>query len=644
MTQAFTKTLIHPRISAARPLKPKLMKPIHYDVHLFDAVRHLLLITMYIEASDKQSLPATLTLALPAWIPGSYMVRDFACNVTEISAQDLTKKRSAPLKLVKTDKHSWQLNLSASTTSVSVSMLVYAWDLSVRGAHFDQTHCFFNGTSVFLRLHEFESIKHTVSLHATLPELKQWRIATSMMHTGGLVKTPSRLSEITQTQFFATDYDELIDHPFEIGSFQHASYKVGATLHHIAITGKSKVDMHRLCSDLKKICEAQIQFFEPSTKKPPYKDYWFLIMTVGDGYGGLEHRGSTALICSRNDLPFEGMPSLNRDVASSAGHDGYQTFLGLASHEFFHTWNVKRIRPKTFSPYDLDKEHYTRLLWIFEGFTSYYDDLFLVRTGLIDEKTYLKTLAKTISGVQKTPGRLRQSVADSSFDAWTKYYKQDENSVNAIVSYYTKGSLVALALDLTIRARTAGKKGSGKSLDDVMRLMWQNYKLGTLVDENDFVRLVEEATGVDVYLEVQRWAYGTEDIAWLPILSELGLELHWSNASNDAVWLGAKLSSAGAAGLTVQNAVGHGPLAQAGISAGDTLVAIDGVKASDSSLKALQQRAKPNEVVQVHAFRRDELMTFTVQLAAPPMHDAEIKTLTKRNKQQHNLYVSWLQK
>jgi predicted metalloprotease with PDZ domain len=609
------------------------MEPIQYTVHLFDAARHLLLITMKVEASENEFLPESLSLALPAWIPGSYMVRDFARNVTEITALDLSKRRPSPLKPQKTDKHSWLLSLEQKSKAVSVSMLVYAWDLSVRGAHFDQTHCFFNGTSVFLRLRGFEDTTHTVQLHTNLPELKGWRIATSMAHSSGLLKTPLELTDASKTHFLAANYDELIDHPFEIGSFQHTSFKAGGTSHHVAITGNAKVDLDRLCADLKAICEAQIQFFEPSSKKPPYRDYWFLVMAVGDGYGGLEHRASTALICSRNDLPFEGMPSLNKDLAGSAGHDGYQTFLGLASHEFFHTWNVKRIRPKTFAPYDLDKEHYTRLLWIFEGFTSYYDDLFLVRTGLIDEKTYLKTLAKTLSGVQKTPGRLRQSVADSSFDAWTKYYKQDENSVNAIVSYYTKGSLVALALDLTIRARTAGKKGGAKSLDDVMQLMWQNYKLGKLVDENEFVALVEEATGVDVFLEVQTWAHGTEDIAWQPILSELGLELHWSSTSDDAVWLGAKLSSAGVAGLTVQNAVGHGPLAQAGISAGDTLVAINGVKASDSSLRALQQRAKPKDIVQVHAFRRDELMAFNVQLAEPPLHDAEIKALTKRNKQ-----------
>jgi predicted metalloprotease with PDZ domain len=619
------------------------MNSITYEVHLFDATRHLLLVTMHISASQNQHLPATLELALPAWIPGSYMVRDFAKNVTEITAQNHTKKRAVALKLTKTDKHSWQLDLPPKTTAVSVSMLVYAWDLSVRGAHFDQTHCFFNGTSVFLRLRGFENIEHTVTIASNLPELKQWRIATSMRHTSGLLKAPLPLNNATKSHFFAGNYDELIDHPFEIGDLQHATFRAANTTHHIVISGKAKVDLTRLRQDLQSICEAQIRFFEPVTQKPPYKDYWFLVMAVGSGYGGLEHRASTALICSRNDLPFEGMPTLNKNSKAAIAHDGYQTFLGLASHEFFHTWNVKRIKPQTFAPYDLDKEHYSRLLWIFEGFTSYYDDLFLVRSGLIDDKTYLQMLAKTFSGVQKTPGRLRQSVAESSFDAWTKYYKQDENSINAIVSYYTKGSLIALALDLTIRARSAGKKTGVKSLDDVMRLMWTHYKAGVLLDENDFVEVVAKATGVDVSFEVQHWAYGTDDIAWPPILVALGLELEWKNASSDAVWLGAKINNAEPAGLSIQNAVGHGPLAKAGVSAGDMLIAFDGIKASDAALKALLQRSKPNDLLHFHAFRRDELMSFQVRLEAPPTHDAEIKPLTKRNKEQQSQYVSWLQ-
>jgi predicted metalloprotease with PDZ domain len=216
---------------------------------------------------------------------------------------------------------------------------------------------------------------------------------------------------------------------------------------------------------MKKICEAQIAFFEPKTRKAPMDRYVFMTMVVGEGYGGLEHRASTALICNRNDMPVKHNPEMS---------EGYKAFLGLCSHEYFHTWNVKRIKPAVFADYDLRQESYTSLLWLFEGFTSYYDDLMLVRSGLIDEAAYLKLVSKTINGVLRGSGRLKQSVAESSFDAWTKYYRQDENSPNAIVSYYTKGSLVALGLDLTIRAETAGKK----SLDDVMRTvaaLWPRF-------------------------------------------------------------------------------------------------------------------------------------------------------------------------
>jgi predicted metalloprotease with PDZ domain len=620
------------------------MNSIRYSVDLFDAARHILLVSMHIESAEKGYLPPAIDLALPAWIPGSYMVRDFARNVTEINARHHRKSQKLPLKLEKLDKHTWRVEPGAKAQHISVSMLVYAWDLSVRGAHFDQTHCFFNGTSVFLRAIGFENCTHEVSIQATAPGLEDWAIATSMPCSKGLLKTPLPLSDSATKSFAAANYDELIDHPFEIGKFQHCSFKAGGATHHVVITGNTNgtnTDSARVCADLKLICDAQIQFFEPTTRKPPYKDYWFLITAVGDGYGGLEHRASTALICGRNDLPYHGMPSLNLTTPTGVAHEGYQTFLGLASHEFFHTWNVKRIKPQTFGSYDLDKEHYTRLLWIFEGFTSYYDDLFLVRSGLIDEKTYLKTLAKTLSSVQKTPGRLRQSVADSSFDAWTKYYKQDENSINAIVSYYTKGSLVALALDLTIRAKTFGNKTGIKSLDDVMRLLWSNYKSGQLLDENEFVSIVEKASGVDVFLEVKNWAYGTEDIVWQPLLAELGLALKWQGANDDAVWLGGKFASS-PSGLTVQNAVGHGAVANAGISAGDVIIAMNGIKASDVALKALLQRSKPDDSVTVHAFRRDELMTFNLQLMAPPAHDAHFQPLPKPSKQQKKQYAGWL--
>jgi predicted metalloprotease with PDZ domain len=624
-------------------LETSPIQPLHYRVNLFDAARHLLLVTLTVEAKLNRALPLNLELSLPAWIPGSYLVRDFARHITQIGAQNETNRKTSALKLEKRDKHSWQLRLPEKTTKISVNMLVYAWDLSVRGAHFDSTHCFFNGSSIFLRVAGFENGPHSVSLHATNPQHGKWKVATAMpplITKGAITKQPITISQASTATFQTASYDELIDHPFELGMFTYASFKAQGVVHHVAVTGKANFDSDRLCQDLKTICDAQIAFFEPHSKKAPFNQYWFMITAVGEGYGGLEHRASTALICTRYDLPFVGMPSLIEPNV----HEGYKTLLGLASHEYFHTWNVKRIKPAAFAPYDLNQENYTKLLWIFEGFTSYYDDLFLARTGLISQETYFKTLADTLSGVQKTPGRLRQSVAESSFDAWTKYYKQDENAVNSMISYYTKGSLVALALDLTIRAQTGAARVSpkAKSLDDVMRALWTAFKNGEFLGEEQFVDVVEKATGVDVFVEVQRWAYGTEDIALAPLLAEMGLSLEWRYGGKDAVWLGGKLSAVTPAGITIQNAVGHGPLAKAGLSAGDVIIAINGIKADERCLTGLLQRTTPGENISLQAFRRDELLSFNLRAEAPPLQDASITSSPKPTAIQKRQLLSWL--
>jgi predicted metalloprotease with PDZ domain len=335
-------------------------------------------------------------------------------------------------------------------------------------------------------------------------------------------------------------------------------------------------------------------------------------MAVGDGYGGLEHRASTALLCSRGDLPFDGMKGTP---------DGYQTFLGLASHEYFHTWNIKRIKPARFDPYDLQKETYTALLWVFEGFTSYYDDLMLCRSGVIAPDAYLRSLQRAMRSVQAAPGRLRQSVAESSFDAWIKYYRQDENTPNAVVSYYVKGSLVALCLDLTIRAMTRSRR----SLDDVMRLMWQRYGnrnaaaalAGHGLDEDEFPALVQEATGLDLRRQIARWAYGTAELPLAECLRPFGIALR-QEADGDALsWFGAK-TVARQGEVVIQSAHRDGPAAAAGLSAGDKLVAVDGLRCEEATLKAVLHRRKPGSRIRVHAFRRDELIETMLTLAAPP--------------------------
>jgi len=419
---------------------------VQYRIVPVDPALHLFDVTLIIAkpAADGQ------LVSLPAWIPGSYMIREFARNIVNMSARCDGRK----LRLTKLDKHSWQA--APCKGELQIQYQVYAWDLSVRAAHLDQTHGFFNGTSVFLKVHGKESLPHIVDIQP--PEgdaYATWRVATS------LPEHKARRHRFGT--YIASDYDELIDHPVEMGEFELIRFDAQGVPHEMAITGRvPALDKVRLAEDLKKICESQIAFFEPASKAAPMDRYVFLTLAVGDGYGGLEHRASTALICARNDLPVIGQTEMS---------DAYRGFLGLCSHEYFHTWNVKRIKPAVFAPYDLSQENYTTLLWLFEGFTSYYDDLMLLRAGVIDSGAYLKLIEKTINNVHRGSGRLKQSVAESSFDAWTKYYRQDENAPNAIVSYYAKGSLVALLLDLVIRRDTQGRR----SLDDVMRALWRSY-------------------------------------------------------------------------------------------------------------------------------------------------------------------------
>ena len=366
--------------------------------------------------------------------------------------------------------------------------------------------------------------------------------------------------------------------------------------------------MARLCNDLKAICETQIAFFEPKTKRAPMDRYVFMTMAVGDGYGGLEHRASTALFCARADLPTTATPK-GADIS-----EGYLKFLGLCSHEYFHTWNVKRIKPASFAPYDLQVENYTPLLWLFEGCTSYYDDLMLVRAGIIGEQSYYKMLGKTVGGVLRGAGRLKQSVADSSFDAWGKYYRQDENAPNAIVSYYTKGSLVCLALDLTIRAKTVGKK----SLDDVMQALWQRYGrdfyngAGRGVTAAEVEALCDEISGARLKSFFDKYVRGTEDLPLAKLLAPFGVKYSDERKSAKPS-LDANLGREGADAKL--SAVHEGGAAhKAGLSAGDLLVAIDGLRVTPASLEALLSRYPVGASVEVHAFRRDELRTFQLTL------------------------------
>ncbi|WP_263770217.1 M61 family metallopeptidase [Propionivibrio soli] len=585
-------------------------EPIRYAIRPADPAAHRFEVRCTVANPDAGGQ----RFALPAWIPGSYLIRDFARHIVSIRAE----ARGKPVALNKLDKHTWQADPVSAGQPLTVICEVYAWDLSVRGAHLDTTHAFFNGTSVFLCVLGQEDRPCLVDIQP--PEGKDyadWRVATALDPARG-EKRAARLHGFGV--YRAANYDELIDHPVEAGRFSLGRFEACGVPHEVAITGVHDCDMKRLTDDLKRVCEWQIRLFgEPA----PMRRYVFLVTAVGEGYGGLEHRASTALLCSRNDLPYAGMEPMP---------ESYRTFLGLCSHEYFHTWNVKRIKPAVFTPYDLNRENHTRLLWAFEGFTSYYDDLALIRSGVIGLPDWLDLTAKTITRVQQTPGRLRQSVAESSFDAWSKFYKPDENTPNAVVSYYTKGALVALALDLTLRAKTAGKV----SLDHVMRTLWQRHgQTGLGVAEDGIERIAEEVSGLKLVRFFADAVHGTDDIPLKKLLAPFGLKLDWEKGKLPS--LGVKTSGDGNE-VKLTNVFDGGAAQRAGLAAADVIVAIDGLRATPSGWEKVLRRRQPGDVVRIHAFRRDELMAFQVRLDPPPADTARLSAAPKAN----SLRRAWL--
>lgn len=594
------------------------IRPGHPGAHLFQ-------LTCLIQAPD----PDGQMVSLPAWIPGSYMIRDFAKNIVRLWAES----EGVPVAVEKLDKQTWRL--AESEGPLSIHYEIYAWDLSVRSAHLDTTHGYFNGTSVFLRVHGQEDIPCQVRIKRPRgSDYRNWRVATSMPRADAPLHGFGT--------YCADSYEELVDHPVEMGCFDLATFEANGVPHDIVITGRHRADLERLCHDLKRICEHHAAFFD---EFPAMERYVFLIMAVGEGYGGLEHRTSCSLLCSRDALPREGEEAVN---------DLYRDFLGLCSHEYFHTWNVKRIKPAVFIPYDLSREVHTRLLWVFEGITSYYDELGLRRAGLIGSESYLQLLGQAITRVWRGSGRFKQSVSDSSFDAWTKFYKQDENGPNAVVSYYTKGSLIALSLDLSIRRDSAGRF----CLDDVMRALWQRYgRCGLGLEEDGMERLIQEITGLDFTEFFRDVLWGTEDPPLEQLLAEFGVGLRMraaesakdkggthaseTNRQQPVPALGLRLAPASPV-AQISHVFDGGAAQNAGLAAGDTLVAMDGLRVDAANLESRLQIYRPQERVSIHAFRRDELMEFQLELGAAAVDTCYLELLPDAGAAALERRAAWL--
>ena len=510
---------------------------IAYRIEARNLHTHLFDVTLTIAKPE-----ALQRVTLPVWIPGSYLVREFSKHLQNLTAlQGRTKLEASQL-----DKCTWEIACSPFK-SLTLRYQIYARDNSVRTAWLDADRGFFNGTSVCLKVLGQEAGVHEIDLVMPV-QSTGWSAASGL--------TVLKTNKQGWGTYSAANYDELVDCPVEMGAFWLGTFEACGVSHRFVVAGALPgFDGTRLLADTQKICEQEILFWH-GNKKPPFTSYLFMLNAVDDGYGGLEHRNSTALICNRKDLPRLGEAKVS---------EGYTTLRGLISHEYFHTWNVKRLRPSEFSRYNYAQENYTELLWFFEGFTSYYDDLLLRRSNLLDNVGYLKLLNKTINQVMQTPGRQVQSVAEASFDAWVKYYRLDANTSNVTVSYYTKGALVALCFDLTLRTECH------TTLDEVMRGLWLRCKAGPMT-EADIAEVLRTCGGRSFHAELKSWVHGKGELPLRALLEQHGVAVH-DDPAQLAQRLGLRVSES--QGVLVKTVLSGSAAEKAGFAPGDEWLAVE---------------------------------------------------------------------
>lgn len=541
--------------------------------------------------------PQGQVFSLPSWLRGSYLVRDFAKHIISIRAEC----NGEAVAIERLDKRT--LRCAPVSGELQLIYSVYAFDQSVRKAYLDLARGFFNGSSLFYCPQGFENADFEIDIAPPADAAcSDWKLATTL----DAIDIDAR----GFGRYRAQTYEALIDHPVEMAAYDRVDFDVDGIPHALVLSGRCELDRARVAADLAKICHVEREMFG---QEPALDQYLFLTNVVGSGYGGLEHRSSTALITGRRSFPR---------VGDSAQSKEYREFLGLCSHEYFHLWNVKRITAQRFAESDLGAEAYSADLWHYEGLTSYYDDLFLLRAGLLEPAAYLDLLAQNATRVDRTPGHRVQTLADASFEAWIKYYQPDENSPNATVSYYVKGALVGLCLDLTLRLR------SSVTLDDVMRAAWRRWgRSEQPVPEGGLEALAQEVSGLDLREFFDRALRSTEDLPLVELLAAFGIRAERRTRISEQdiggraegrapqSWLGVTLRPGDTRVATV---IGGGPAAAAGVHAGDQILALNGLRVGSANWASAQAQLAPGDSVELHVFRDDELMALSLCAAASP--------------------------
>jgi predicted metalloprotease with PDZ domain len=589
------------KASLIEPSESTLIAPvISYEVAMPEPKSHLFWVTLRV----KNWHNPVLNLKMPVWTPGSYLIREYARHLQSFIATNSESDRK--LTSQKISKNYWQID-TENCSEIKVCYQIFANELTVRTNHLDNSHGYFNGAAMFFFIPglEKQGIEITIA-----PPNSDWKVITS------LPSIPEK-----RNAFYAQDFDTLVDSPFEIGIHHCYDFDVLGKPHQFAIWGEGKLNPEKLIADTQKIIEVEAKLYGGL----PYERYLFILHLANNGFGGLEHKDSCSLIYSRFGF---------------RNKDKYSRFMQLVAHEFFHLWNVKRIRPKALEKFDYEAENYTSSLWFSEGTTSYYDLLIPLRAGIYDAKIFLGNLSREITRFLLTPGRKVQPLSESSFDAWIKLYRRDANSDNTQMSYYLKGELVSLLLDLLVRERHQNTR----SLDDVMRQMWQQFGKPEIgFTPQQLQETIEAIAQIDLNDFFNRYIDGLEDLPFNEYLEPFGLRLKSVFEDEPSPYLGMRVIAENGKQL-IKFVEANSPAGLAGIDADDELLAIDGLRVSADQLNERLKDYRVGDIIQVTVFHQDELRTLAVKLASPQPSRYEIVRIENPSEIQKQNLTGWLEK